>query len=446
MGKIKFIDLYAGLGGFHQALQKLGHDCVWASEYNLNLRELYKKNFPKTPVEGDVFKVNLKDIPEHDLICGGFPCQPFSKAGKMLGFDDLKKGNHFFKILEIIDSKKDDAPKYLLLENVETILKHDKGETFKFIENELTRRGYEIEKKILSPHEFNIPHHRRRLFIVGARKDMGGLENFNFPEKRDLSKTTIRSILSLDHKPHPEENLSLSIENNDVINLWSNFIETFPDDMPLPGFPIWSHEWGATYPFEDYTPQSSTIEELNELRGTYGEKISGTDKEIIINKFIPRYAKKDLEKFPNWKIVYIRKNREFYKKNKDFIDLFVLKNPKLKDFEFSYQKLEWSCSEAQRTFDDKIIQFRPSGLRVKLNNWSPALTTIRTQNIYIPKIKRKLSLLELSKLQSMEIKHLPDIYDGKFIPNGGYKAFGNAVNVEVVRLIAKNLLNNGKEN
>ena len=441
MKKIKFIDLYAGLGGFHQALEKLGHDCVWASEYNLNLRELYKKNFPKTPIEGDIFQVDLTDIPSHDLICGGFPCQPFSRAGKMLGFGDLQKGNHFFKILEIIDSKKNDAPKYLLLENVETILRHDNGRTFEFIQTELINRGYEIEKKILSPHEFNIPHHRRRLFIVGARKDMGGLENFNFPEKRDLSKTTINSILCLDHIPHPEENLSLSIENNEVLNLWSNFIETFPDDISLPGFPIWSHEWGATYPFENYTPQSSTIEELNKLRGTYGKNISGTDKEIIINKFIPRYAQKDLEKFPNWKIVFIKKNREFYKKNKDFIDLFVLKNPKLKDFEFSYQKLEWSCSGAPRTFDDKIIQFRPSGLRVKLNNWSPALTTIRTQNIYIPKIKRKLSLLELSKLQSMKIKHLPDIYDGKFVPNGGYKAFGNAVNVEVVRLIAKNLLN-----
>ena len=93
--RIKFIDLYAGLGGFHQALEKLGHDCVWASEYNFNLRELYKKNFPKTPIEGDIFQVNLTDIPPHDLICGGFPCQPFSRAGKMLGFEDLKKGNHF---------------------------------------------------------------------------------------------------------------------------------------------------------------------------------------------------------------------------------------------------------------------------------------------------------------------------------------------------------------
>ena len=91
--------------------------------------------------------------------------------------------------------------------------------------------------------------------------------------------------------------------------------------------------------------------------------------------------------------------------------------------------------------DDKIIQFRPSGVRIKLNNWSPALTTIRTQNIYIPKIERKLSLKEVAKLQSMNLKYLPDIYNYKFIPNGGYKAFGNAVNVDLVKLIAKNLLN-----
>ena len=441
--RIKFIDLYAGLGGFHQALEKLGHDCVWASEYNFNLRELYKKNFPKTPIEGDIFQVNLTDIPPHDLICGGFPCQPFSRAGKMLGFEDLKKGNHFFKILEIIDSKKNDAPKYLLLENVETILRHDNGRTFEFIQTELINRGYEIEKKILSPHEFNIPHHRRRLFIVGARKDMGGLSEFNFPEPLDITKTKIDSILCPKHVPYDSENLFLNNENVEVLELWSKFIESFPKDKSLPSFPIWSHEWGATYPFEYKSPQASTVDELINTKGTYGKQIHGSDKEDIIANFIPRYSQKDQIKFPNWKIIYIRKNREFYQENKMFIDNFVLSNSKLKHFKFSYQKLEWSCQGAPRTFDDKILQFRPSGLRVKLNNWAPALTTVRTQNVYIPKLKRKLSLLEISKLQSMELNHLPDIYDGKFIANGGFKAFGNAVNVEVVRLIAKNLLNNG---
>ena len=115
-------------------------------------------------------------------------------------------------------------------------------------------------------------------------------------------------------------------------------------------------------------------------------------------------------------------------------------NPQIRKFEFSDQKFEWNCSGAPKTFDDKIIQFRPSGLRVKLNNWTPALTTIRTQNVYIPKLGRKLSLIEVSKLQSMNLKYLPDIYNNKFISNGGYKAFGNAVNVELVRLIGENLI------
>ena len=281
MKKIKYIDLYAGLGGFHQALEKLGHECVWASEYNLNLRNLYKKNFPNTPIEGDIFKVDLNEIPKHDLICGGFPCQPFSRAGKMLGFEDLKKGNHFFKILEIIDSKKNDAPQYIILENVETILKHNKGETFRFIEDELTKRGYEIDKKILSPHEFNIPHHRRRVFIVGARKDMGGLENFNYPKKRDLSKTTIDTILSPEHIPYPEENLYLTRRVKIFLIYGIILLNLFQMIDLFQSFPIWSHEWGATYPYENYTPQAASVDELNEVRGFYGKIIKGKIRKIL---------------------------------------------------------------------------------------------------------------------------------------------------------------------
>ena len=444
--KLKFIDLYAGLGGFHQALSKLGHKGVWASEFNVNLRNLYKKNFPGTPIEGDIFKVNMEEIPNHDIICGGFPCQPFSRAGKMLGFDDLNKGNHFFKILEIIDIKKEDAPKYILLENVETILKHNNRETFKVIEKELEKRGYDIQKKIVSPHEFNIPHHRRRLFIVGVRKDLGGLNGFKFPIPKDLTRTNISSIIDSNFVPLEGERLYLTKEKNEVIEFWAKFISSFPKEKKLPGFPIWSHEWGATYPFEFGTPQSVSVTELKRCKGNYGAIIKGINREKIISKFIPRYAQKDLNRFPDWKISYIKKNREFYQENKKFIDDFLIDNPAYREFEFSYQKLEWSCQGSARTFDDKIIQFRPSGLRVKKDNWTPALTTIRTQNVYIPKLKRKLSLQEIAKLQSMELKYLPDIYDGKYVPNGGYKAFGNAVNVEVVRLIAEKLLNNGEKN
>lgn len=439
--KYTFIDLYAGLGGFHQALSSLGHRGVWASEFNTNLRELYSKNFPNTPIEGDIFKVDIKAIPDHDIICGGFPCQPFSRAGFMKGFADESKGNHFFRILDIIDSKniENKAPKFVFLENVETLLKHDNKNTFKVIKDSLEERGYELSCKILSPHEFNVPHHRRRLFIVGVLKSMGGLKDFEFPEPLDLTKTSIETILDYDLKPMKGENLHLKKETQAVIDLWQDFVENFPKNKKLPGFPIWAHEWGANYPYELKTPRSSKLKDLNASRGTFGIKIKGTDIENIIDIFIPRYAQKG-NVFPQWKINYIRKNREFYEENKDYINDFLKRHAEIHQFDFSYQKLEWSCQNAPRTFDDKIIQFRPSGLRVKLNNWAPALTTVRTQNVYIPKLGRKLSLQEIAKLQSMNLEHHPDIYDGNFISNGGYRAFGNAVNVEVVKLIAKNLL------
>lgn len=438
---LKFIDLYAGLGGFHQGLTRLGHKAVWACEQNENLRKLYQINYDNTPIEGDIFKVDLNLIPDHDVICGGFPCQPFSRAGYMKGFEDENKGNHFFKILEIIDAKKKKSPQYIFLENVETLLRHDNNNTFKIIKTQLEKRGYEIDYKVLSPHEFNIPHHRRRLFIVGSKKKNGGLSHFSFPEKLDISKTTIKSVLDKKLYQYPGEKLKLSYEENTVVNTWEKFISNFPDDSNLPSFPVWSHEWGATYPFEKCSVRTLSINEILEYKGSYGKEIKGNNLDEAILNYIPRYSQNDLEYYPAWKVTYIKKNRDFYQSNKDYIDRFMIENPQLFDFEFSYQKLEWSCQRADRTFKDKILQFRPSGLRVKLNNWIPALTTVRTQNVYVPEIKRKISLTELCEFQSLILKKLPDTDNiNKFHQNGGYRAFGNAVNAEVVKLIAEKLL------
>ncbi len=112
--KLKFIDLFAGLGGFHLALSDLGHKCVFASELNEELRELYVKNY-KTKIEGDINEVDINSIPAHDVLCAGFPCQPFSKAGAQLGLNDPANGNLFYKIVEILEKHK---PEYVFLENV----------------------------------------------------------------------------------------------------------------------------------------------------------------------------------------------------------------------------------------------------------------------------------------------------------------------------------------
>ena len=151
-----FIDLFAGLGGFHLALKQLGCECVFASELKDDLRTLYRINFPDTPiVEGDITKVPLENVPPHDILCAGFPCQPFSQAGKRQGFNDEKdRGNLFYNILEIV---KYHRPKYVLLENVATLKNHDNGNTWNTIKGELEKANYEVTEAILSPHQFQIP-------------------------------------------------------------------------------------------------------------------------------------------------------------------------------------------------------------------------------------------------------------------------------------------------
>ena len=167
--KYKFIDLFAGLGGFHFALSELGHECVFASELREDLRKLYQINFPGTKIEGDITKIEPEDIPPHDILCAGFPCQPFSQAGKRQGFDDDKKrGNLFYYICDIIEFHR---PRYVFLENVANLKGHDGGNTWRTIKRMLNELNYEVaEPAILSPHLWGIPQHRKRIYIVCENK------------------------------------------------------------------------------------------------------------------------------------------------------------------------------------------------------------------------------------------------------------------------------------
>ena len=146
--KFTFIDLFAGLGGFHLAMQKLGGKCVFASELQEDLRKIYTRNYG-IECAGDITKVDYeKDIPPHDVLCGGFPCQPFSKAGKQQGFNDEKdRGNMFLRIMEIIEIHK---PKYIFLENVPNLKSHDNGNTYNVITEKL-KKYYDIDDDIISP-------------------------------------------------------------------------------------------------------------------------------------------------------------------------------------------------------------------------------------------------------------------------------------------------------
>ena len=188
---MKYVSLFAGIGGFDLALNRLGHECVWANEWDKYAAQIYNKNFirplqredtgrPKERqlVENelvqreylgngidtrDIRTVPTSEIPDHDLLVGGFPCQAFSIAGKRRGFDDTR-GTLFFEIARIL---KDKNPKYFILENVKGLLSHDNGSTFKTIISTLTELGYDLQWQVLNSKNFGVPQNRERVFIVG---------------------------------------------------------------------------------------------------------------------------------------------------------------------------------------------------------------------------------------------------------------------------------------
>ena len=177
--KYTFIDLFAGTGAFSKVLENYDCKCVFANDIVTESKEVYTLNCPPKAFKlGDLNDIDINDIPTHDILCGGFPCQPFSIAGKRLGFDD-DRSNVFWKILKIIKKHK---PQIILLENVKNLLSHDNNNTFKIIQTELTKLGYNIKYKVLDTNIITaIPQHRERIYIVGfLNKNMYDKFSLNF--------------------------------------------------------------------------------------------------------------------------------------------------------------------------------------------------------------------------------------------------------------------------
>lgn len=335
---MKFIDLFAGLGGFHKALHELGHECVFASELSQTLREVYKTNWGIEP-KGDIRKIvdhDIDSIPEHDILCAGFPCQPFSKAGKQKGREDEERGTLFDEIVKILAHRK---PKFFILENVPFIRQHDNEATWNYMHSELTKLGYEVEHEVYSPQDFGIPQHRKRIFIVGS---LVGLEHFSFKEI-DEQKTSLIDIHQFVEE-HPAKFKALPKANQECIKLWQRFIEQIPKDTKLPGFPVWGMEFGATYPFETSYPFKLSAIELGEFKGNFGIALKGMTKDQQrIN--MPSYSRVE-KAFPNWKRSYIRHSRGFYQDNKKYVQDVVKEIAKYDSQ--SWQKLEWNVGDGKR--------------------------------------------------------------------------------------------------
>ncbi len=432
---MRYVDLFAGLGGFHLALDDLGHECVFASEIDDELRKLYKMNFGMS-CSGDIRQIDPKNIPSHDILCAGFPCQPFSKAGTQEGLSHPVLGDLYLQILKVVKAHR---PSFLILENVPNLKNHGNGRSWEIIKSSLEEEGYYVDIKEISPHQYGIPQVRYRVYIIASINPLGDISK-KLRLGRKPKAINLRSALYTE----PPDYRPVASELMEKIEAWQEFLDLIPKNEHIP-LPLWGMEFGANYPYKDTPPASLPEEELREYKGSFGHdlKFASSKEEMI--KMLPPYARSELSNFPSWKVKYINNSREFFSKHKELLWAW---SKKIETFLPSFQKFEWNCHEKDptqeyRNLRNYVVQVRPSGIRVKRPSTSPALVAMNmTQVPIIMWENRYITPSECKRLQSMD--------DLKFLPESltrAYSSLGNAVNVVVTRRVALALVGRAsKEN
>jgi len=389
--ELNYIELFSGIGAFHQAITNIlpNAKCVFAADINKDCAKIYKLNYGIDSLY-DLTKIDAKQIPNHDFCFFSPPCQAFSKGGKRLGFDEAR-GTLIFEVFRILKAKIENKhpPKYILMENVRNLVSHDDGNTIRVILKGLHELGYRtpVLPLILSPHQFGIPQLRERAFLPGIFDPANVEIPLNFDMGKLLSKSD-NNIFSIIDENDSDKSLVIRKEDIRTIDAWNEFYHGI--DLKVIGFPVWA----------DYF-----------------------------------HSDKDISSFPAWKKDFVHKNETLYLRNKTFIDYWAKKWKVYTDFNPTQRKFEWQCGTNINDISDSLIQFRPSGMRVKVPTVAPALVAM-VQTPVIGKLKRKLSLKECLRLQSF-----PDDFNfGEQTLHESYKQLGNSICVKVLKEVTKKLL------
>ncbi len=370
---LTYIDLFCGIGGFHQALNRLGATCVLACDIDKDCREIYKLNYGIEPVD-NVKTINEQTMPDFDILCGGFPCQAFSQGGHKKCFDD-ERGLLFDEIIRIAKVKQ---PKFMFLENVKHILRVSEGKVIDYIQKKIKEAGYTLQLLKISPHEYGIPQQRERIYFVCVRNDLY-LSPVTLPEFHG----TIQFDAFLDKTVNPKYLLQGDLLH--VLEAWDEMIQVFEP----------------------------------------GEKISPT---IMLHDAYQDYSEETMATFPKWKQEYVTKNKPLLAKYEPQFRAFYEKHETLLQKKETYGKLEWQTGliKKNESIFNHFIQLRQSGIRVKKGHYFPTLVAISQIPIY-GKEKRYITPRECARLQSF-----PDSFQLLPSDKKSYKQLGNSVNVENV--------------
>jgi len=389
-------------------MDRLGGTCVMASEIDPDCQHVYRANFSTGSGETKLFgaieqltadQVSLEQVPAHDVLCAGFPCQPFSKSGSQMGTRDRIRGTLFFHIMEIVRYR---HPRFIVLENVRNLAGPRHRDTWETIIKSLRDEGYAVASRpaVFSPHMLppeldGRPQVRERVFILArflgptanSLADLAPLVESRPVGDWSPERWSIYDYLD-DESTIDQARYGLRDDELIWLSAWQDFVRSI--EGPLPGFPIWLEEFDGREPIDTSLPE--------------------------------------------WKQSFIQKNRSFYFVNRHQVDAWRKRHPEVEGFPASRKKFEWQGGrDHDRDFRKLVIHFRPSGVRVKPPTYVPALVAINQTSI-IGRFNRRITPREAARLQGF-----PDSFELHETPSVAYRQLGNAVNIGAVTYVAQRL-------